>query len=126
MAKSAKSSSSSPALMMIAAVAAIALLAYVAFRYMKTSREQFATGGVTYFYLQNCPWCQKFKPEWEKFKVEAGKAGILTREVDGEAEKELIATKGIKGFPTIMVADVEYTGDRTAAALLAAAKASKA
>ena len=78
---------------------------------------------VTYYYLEQCMWCNKFKPEWQKFKVEAEKAGIKTIEVDGEKNQEQVQEKGIKGFPSVWIQDSEYSGDRNAEELLKAAKA---
>lgn len=78
---------------------------------------------VTYYYLEQCMWCNKFKPEWQKFKADAEKAGIKTVEVDGEKNQALVQEKGIKGFPSVWIQDSEYSGDRTAEELLKAAKA---
>ena len=81
---------------------------------------------VTFYFLPGCGWCDKFKPEWAKFKPLAEKEGIKTVEVNANEQKELVEKKGITGFPTIKVEkngkEVDFTGDRTADALLAFAK----
>lgn len=82
---------------------------------------------VTYYYLEQCMWCNKFKPEWEKFKAEAAKVGgIKTVEVDGEKNQAQVQEKGIKGFPSVWIEDSEYSGDRTSDELLKAVKAAAA
>lgn len=83
---------------------------------------------VTFYYLPGCGWCEKAKPEWEKFKKEAAAKGIKTREVNAEEAQEEITKKGIRGFPTFMITkngkESEYSGERTSSALLATATAS--
>lgn len=83
---------------------------------------------VTYYFLEQCPWCKKFAPEWESFKkaIAAEKLAIKTVEVDAEKESDKVP-KDIKGFPTVQIAKadgaaVAYDGERTASALLAEVK----
>jgi thiol-disulfide isomerase/thioredoxin len=83
---------------------------------------------VTYYFLEQCPWCKKFAPEWESFKKAAAteKLSIKTVEVDAEKESDKVP-KDIKGFPTVHIAKADgaavgYDGDRTATALLAEVK----
>lgn len=79
---------------------------------------------VTYYFMETCPHCKAFMPEWEKFKAEAASAGISTREYSinkdrAEVEK---AEPAVEGFPTVHVEIdgkvSEYKGSRTAAALM--------
>jgi thiol-disulfide isomerase/thioredoxin len=83
---------------------------------------------VTYYFLEGCPWCKKFAPEWEAFKARATKDKVAVTTVDVDAEKEPEKTPvDIKGFPTITITGVDgkavtYTGDRTADALMVAVK----
>lgn len=111
----------------LALVAVVALVAIVAYFIWSRVRGEAFSGGsaVTYFYLPECPWCKKFKPEWEKFKASAAKAGIATKEVNGEEDRIAVDEKGIKGFPTVLVGDKEYQGERTAEALMKAATSAK-
>lgn len=83
---------------------------------------------VSYYFLENCPWCKKFKPEWEKFKaaVAAEKLAVSTVEIDAEKDSAKVP-KEINGFPTITLTDPAgasqtYEGERTSEALLAEVK----
>jgi glutaredoxin len=102
----------------------VALLLFVALYFFlrrREGREGFESQTtVTYYYLPECPWCKKFKPEWDKFSELAKKLGIDVSEVDASdaTHAEATAKKGIRGFPTVIVSkggqDEEYGGDRTA------------
>lgn len=114
-----------PALLVGLAVLAVV---YVLLRKYKESFEDGKTK-VTYFYLPECPWCKKYKPEWEKFKAEVEKdkytAGkVLAEEVDGEKDPKRVAEMKVKGFPTVFIGSKEYEGPRTAEDLLEAVKKS--
>lgn len=83
---------------------------------------------VTYYFLEQCPWCKKFAPEWEAFKRAAAeeKLAVKTAEVNAEKESDKVP-KDVKGFPTVHIAKADgkvvgYEGDRTSAALLAEVK----
>lgn len=110
----------------IAGLVAVLLLLVALYFFMKRGRmEGFSTETVvTYFFMPNCPWCQKFKPEWDKFKAEADASGIKTEEIDATDDKnaKLVSDKGVTGFPTVIVTvagkDNEYNGERTAADLM--------
>lgn len=81
---------------------------------------------VTFYFLEGCGWCEKFKPEWASFKELAAKEGIVTREVSASENPKEVEEKGIQGFPTVIVTsggqDKEYNGERTADDLLKFAK----
>lgn len=78
-------------------------------------------GTFTMYYADWCPHCKTIKPEFSSF----AKGGVVT--VNGrnvavrmveESEKEKMAGKEIKGFPTFMFEtaagnSVEYSGPRT-------------
>ena len=89
------------------------------------------TGGdntkVVYYYLPGCGWCQKFMPEWDKFEKMAKDNGIEAKKVNAQENADEVSKKGITAFPTVHIIkggkETEYTGDRTADALLTAAKA---
>ncbi len=80
---------------------------------------------VIFFHMQGCGWCDKFKPEWEKFKTMAGK-DIVTTEIEA-SKMTPDQQKKVRGFPTVMIVkngkETEYDGDRTAADLLVKVKA---
>lgn len=71
---------------------------------------------VNYYYLEKCPFCVQFDPEWEKFvTLSAGK--VETNKIDGTKQERY------KSFPTVEVIEEgaeprEYTGDRTATAMM--------
>lgn len=105
------------ALMVLAGLA----LVYVFIR----RREYFQDGGaqekvvVKYYYLEKCPYCVKFNPEWDKFVSEMGRA-IETVKVDGDKED---IPSYVKGFPFVEISigsqlPKEYTGERTATAMV--------
>jgi glutaredoxin len=114
------------------AVAVIALLGLAWYFFGRKTMEKFAGAPkvtVTYYFMKNCPWCQKLQPEWEKFKnaITAEKLDVTTVEVDAEQNTDKVSKKNISGFPTVRITgkdgkETEYEGDRTAAALLAEVK----
>lgn len=71
---------------------------------------------VNYYYLEKCPFCVQFDPEWDKFvTLSAGK--VETKKIDGTKQERY------KSFPTIEIVEEgseprEYTGDRTATAMM--------
>lgn len=105
-------------------VGVLALLVIMYFLIRRSKKEGFENAvTVTYFFLPECPWCKKFKPEWDKFVTAAKSKSIKTVEVDASDPKheKTVAEKGLKGFPTVIVTkgkDHEYTGDRTAEKLM--------
>ena len=109
--------------------AALLLLAVVLVYVFVVRKELFGSKvRVSYCFLEGCPWCKKFAPEWEKFKsaLASAKLAVETEEVDAEKESGKVP-KDIKGFPTVVItkADgktVTYEGDRTSTALLAEVK----
>jgi thiol-disulfide isomerase/thioredoxin len=100
-------------------IALIALgIVYIFLKKYEKFEEQVT---VTFFYMNGCGWCEKFKPEWEKFKKVAG-PNVIVKEVEAEQMTAEQQNK-IRGFPTLILSkggkDVEYDGDRTAKDLLA-------
>jgi len=80
---------------------------------------------VTYYFMEGCPHCEKFMPEWKKFKADPAAAGITTREFSVNKDRAEIekAKPRVSGFPTIHV-EVngkveEYPGNRNSKDLLA-------
>lgn len=110
-------------------IVVVMLLALVAlYMYMK-KREGFASQIVVkYYYLPECGWCLKFKPEWEQFvknleadkKVNPKLASVKTEAIDGSSVQV-----PVQGFPTVHIVagngtPEEYKGERTATALMEA------
>jgi protein disulfide-isomerase A6 len=78
-------------------------------------------GTFTMYYAEWCPHCKSVKPEFSKFAnggiVTVNGRNVAVRMVE-ESEKEKMAGKNIKGFPTFLFEtaagdSVEYNGPRT-------------
>lgn len=86
--------------------------------------EGFKVGGgvggnmLVYFYMNGCPHCDRFSPEWDKFSKGAK---IKTKKVEAGEMSPEHQKLGIDGFPTVMLlgpkGPKKYTGERTAGAL---------
>jgi len=78
---------------------------------------------VTLYYADWCGHCQRFKPEWNKFK--SSSKGIICEEYEDSQlqrmKNPLINGKPIQGFPTIKIEvnnrEYEYDGERDAKSL---------
>lgn len=80
-------------------------------------------GSVLFFSASWCVHCQRFKSQWQRFQVMAGK-DYKTLEVPETAHSPLNDTFGVRAYPTIIVVDVkgkrhDYEGPRTAEGLMA-------
>lgn len=79
---------------------------------------------VTYYYLPKCPYCVKFSDEWAKFEGTADPSLMESKPIDASDPKykDLIASEGVNGYPTIRISKngntVDYKGERTASALI--------
>ncbi len=73
---------------------------------------------VNYYFLPQCGYCKQFNPEWEKFTSMASSLATINK-IDGSKGD---VPSYVKGFPHVeFVKDgkpEEYTGDRTANALM--------
>lgn len=78
-------------------------------------------GTFTMYYADWCPHCKSIKPEFSKFAangvVTVNGRNVAVRMIE-ESEKDKMAGKEIKGFPTFMFEtvagdSVEYSGPRT-------------
>ena len=73
---------------------------------------------MVYFYMDGCPHCVKFAPEWEKF---AASTKLQTKKVESKQMSAEEKKLGIDGFPTVMLlgpkGPKKYSGGRTASAL---------
>lgn len=106
----------------LAVLLGVAVLAALGFRAV---RENFADGTgttVTYYYLPTCPWCQKFTPEWNKFKEAAKANHTQVVEVDASKDPAKAKANGVSAFPTLIITqngqDTVYAGERSADALM--------
>ena len=74
---------------------------------------------VVYFYLDGCPHCIKFTPEWEEF---VKKTKLKTKKVEAKKMSLYERTLRISGFPTVMIlgpnGPMTYKGGRKAEDLL--------
>jgi protein disulfide-isomerase A6 len=57
---------------------------------------------VELYYANWCPHCVNFKSDWKKFK-KAVDGKIVCRQYEESENKELMAKKGINGFPTLRI-----------------------
>ena len=84
---------------------------------------------VELYYAEWCGHCNKFKPEWEKFKKNALDGGIKTNEYEAEKDKTKVEEANVSGFPTIIITingkKEDYNGPRTAEALMEYVKGDK-
>jgi flagellar biosynthesis/type III secretory pathway M-ring protein FliF/YscJ len=84
---------------------------------------------LVFVYMNGCGWCDRFKPEWEKFvaadgeKLKAlGVEAVSYERTDAEAAQY---KSHVDGYPSILYANlgsgtvVKYDGERTADALMA-------
>lgn len=102
---------------------ALLILVGLAIAYMFLRREHFQNAEekvtVKYYYLKDCPHCIKFNSEWDSFVSQMGQS-INVVKVDGDKED---VPSYVKGFPFIEISigsqlPKEYTGERTAAAMV--------
>jgi len=78
---------------------------------------------ITLYHASWCPHCTTFMSEWQKLKTQLG-GKVQFEEYEDGANKDVINANGITGFPTIKLdthdgKKVEYSGPRTADALIA-------
>ena len=95
---------------------------------LKRKLEKFDGDGqntvtVKYYFSPTCGWCNKFKPEWEIFQATADPSLITCNPIDATDpnNKSAATADNVTGYPTIIIVkngnQVQYTGDRTAAAI---------
>ena len=75
----------------------------------------------TYYYMNNCGYCDKFTPEWDKFVAGYSGPVVLQKKERQEAGEEL-NKYNVEGFPTVILCDEngdhkEFNGDRTSEGL---------
>ena len=69
------------------------------------------------FFANWCGHCQRFKPEWQKLK-QTPDIQFAEYDADNAAHKAKIDAAGVSGYPTIRIDNKEYSGERTADAIL--------
>jgi thiol-disulfide isomerase/thioredoxin len=109
----------------LAAIFALFLVAVVGAYVYSRRNEYFGSPLVVeYYYMNGCPWCDKFMPEWDTYQQQASAQGVTCRKIEASDAGDALSKYGIKGFPTVIIIRdgqaSEYEGDRTAAALMKA------
>tara|TARA_E500000178_G_scaffold195993_1_gene193995 strand:- start:682 stop:1083 length:402 start_codon:yes stop_codon:yes gene_type:complete len=99
------------------------LVFYLLYRFLMSQKhENFSNPKTcTYYYMDNCGYCEKFTPEWDKFVSEYSGSVVLQKKERNEAGSEL-DKYNIEGFPTVILCDdngdyKEFTGERTSSGL---------
>jgi hypothetical protein len=94
---------------------------------MKKAYEHFASDDkvvVTLYFMDGCPHCVEFEPEWEKFSKQAPGLKVTAQQYEARAPETKAA--GVSSFPTIKIKaqgkTENYDGDRTADALITKVK----
>lgn len=94
------------------------LLAYMFLYKVEGFQSEKSNIVVKYYHLPGCTYCKQFNPEWDKFVgMVDGLANV--EKIDGSTQT---VPSHVKGFPHIDFVvggkDDEYSGERTANALL--------
>ena len=75
------------------------------------------------FYMQQCYWCQKFMPEWNKLYEDLQSESLIFVKVDGPKNPYLAQEFGVSSYPSfVLVQGTEYTkftGERSYATMKA-------
>jgi len=74
------------------------------------------------FYRDGCGWCDKIKPEWQRFnKMHRDSKDVEIRAINSQENTEMAKKYGVTGVPHIVKecngVRTIYQGDRTAASL---------
>jgi thiol-disulfide isomerase/thioredoxin len=74
------------------------------------------------FYRNGCGWCEKIKPEWQRFeKMHKGSTDVEIRAINSEENEKMSNEYGVSGVPHIVKecngVRTVYQGDRTAESL---------
>ncbi len=78
-----------------------------------------------FFYMEQCPHCVQFRPEWSKFMSRASSLNNVCAVEVSAKESDTCKQYSIEGFPTIVLEDtrsrkkVVYDGPRTSDAIIA-------
>ena len=77
----------------------------------------------TYYYMNNCGYCEKFTPEWDTFVNNYNGSVILNKKERTETDEGELEKYNIQGFPTVIMCDEngeykEFNGERTSNGLI--------
>lgn len=77
----------------------------------------------TYYYMNNCGYCEKFTPEWDKFVNNYNGPVILNKKERTETDEGELEKYNVQGFPTVILCDEngeykEFNGDRNSNGLI--------
>ena len=116
-------------MILIAAVVILGVMLYTCTRSKTTETEGFEGGSnqkmLLFFRANWCGHCTRFKPVWDEFKTECEQKNsfpnvkIIEFDIDQEASKEKMAKHNVRGFPHVVLTDmndendVVYSGNRT-------------
>jgi thiol-disulfide isomerase/thioredoxin len=108
-----------------AAAVSVLLLVVLVSVWLFKGVEKFSSPVVVeYYYMNGCPWCEKFMPEWDNYQQQASAKGISCKKIEASDAGDDLSKYNIQGFPTVMIIRdglaTEYKGERTAAALMQA------
>ena len=69
------------------------------------------------FYMQQCYWCQKFMPEWNRLFEQLSSENLIFVKVDGPKNPYLAQEFGVSSYPSfVLVHGTQYSqfsGERT-------------
>lgn len=116
-------------MILIAAVVILGVMLYTCTRSKTTETEGFEGGSnqkmLLFFRANWCGHCTRFKPVWDEFKTECEQkslfpnVNIIELDIDQESSKEKMAKHNVRGFPHVVLTDmndendVVYSGNRT-------------
>jgi thiol-disulfide isomerase/thioredoxin len=103
-------------------------LLYVLYTRLARRYPEYANSFI-FFYADWCGHCKRTKPEWASFaqSVSSQVPGIKAVAMQDTKSRAVLAKFGVTGFPTLVLVDAkgvrhDFTGPRTASAMLAFAK----
>ena len=90
----------------------------------KAKESAKSSGSLVFLYMNGCGWCDKFKPEWDRFEATYGSAlaaqgvSIVSYERDDPKSKQY--NDHVQGYPTVLLVTSNVTvfqGERTSEGL---------
>jgi thiol-disulfide isomerase/thioredoxin len=103
-------------------IVCVVLILLIIFYGIKCSFGPKAKVTVFLFYRNGCGWCDKIKPEWQRFtKMHSGSNEVEVRAINSEENQQMANDYGVSGVPHIVrecngVRTI-YQGDRSAESL---------
>jgi thiol-disulfide isomerase/thioredoxin len=99
-------------------VCIVVLLIVLFYAYACFSKSKSAVT-IFLFYRDGCGWCEKLKPEWQKFaKMHKGSTDVEIRAINSQDNAQMADAYGVNGVPHIVKecngVRTVYQGNRTA------------